>query len=44
MDDVKYGEERYKEVKEIVEKMLKMVGYNTAKVGFIPVSAWKVTI
>ncbi len=29
------------EVKEIVEKMLKMVGYNTSKVNFIPVSAWK---
>jgi len=41
MDDVNYSEARFNEVKEIVEKMLKMVGYNTAKVGFIPVSAWK---
>jgi elongation factor 1-alpha len=41
MDDVNYGEARFNEVKEIVEKMLKMVGYNTAKVNFIPVSAWK---
>ncbi len=41
MDDANYGESRYKEVKEIVEKMLKMVGYNTSKVNFIPVSAWK---
>lgn len=41
MDDVNYGEARYNEVKETVEKMLKMVGYNTSKVSFIPVSAWK---
>ncbi|TVP41214.1 translation elongation factor EF-1 subunit alpha [Candidatus Nitrosocosmicus arcticus] len=41
MDDVNFSEARFNEVKEIVEKMLKMVGYNTAKVGFIPVSAWK---
>jgi elongation factor 1-alpha len=41
MDDVGYGESRYKEVKEIVEKMLKMVGYNTSKVNFIPISGWK---
>jgi len=41
MDDAGYTESRYKEVKEIVEKMLKMVGYNTSKVNFIPVSAWK---
>ncbi len=41
MDDVGYAESRYKEVKEIVEKMLKMVGYNTSKVNFIPVSGWK---
>lgn len=41
MDDVGYSEARYNEVKETVEKMLKMVGYNTSKVSFIPVSAWK---
>lgn len=41
MDDVGYSEQRYKEVKETVEKMLKLVGYNTSKVQFIPVSAWK---
>jgi elongation factor 1-alpha len=41
MDDVNYAEARFNEVKEIVEKMLKMVGYNTSKVSFIPVSAWK---
>ena len=41
MDDAGYTESRFKEVKEIVEKMLKMVGYNTTKVNFIPVSAWK---
>ena len=41
MDDAGYTEARYKEVKDIVEKMLKMVGYNTSKVNFIPVSGWK---
>ncbi|NOJ29017.1 MAG: translation elongation factor EF-1 subunit alpha [Nitrososphaeraceae archaeon] len=41
MDDSGYKEERYNEVKAIVEKMLKMVGYNTAKVNFVPVSGWK---
>jgi elongation factor 1-alpha len=41
MDDVGYSEQRYKEVKESVEKMLKLVGYNTSKVQFIPISAWK---
>ena len=41
MDDVNYSEARFKEVKETVEKMLKLVGYNTTKVNFIPVSGWK---
>ncbi len=41
MDDSNYSEARYNEVKEIVEKMLKLVGYNTAKIYFIPVSGWK---
>jgi elongation factor 1-alpha len=41
MDDVAYSEQRYKEVKDLVEKMLKLVGYNTSKVQFVPVSAWK---
>ena len=41
MDDVNYAEARFKEVKETVEKMLKLVGYNTTKVNFIPVSGWK---
>ena len=41
MDDVDYSEQRFREVKDLVEKMLKLVGYNTSKVQFIPVSAWK---
>jgi elongation factor 1-alpha len=41
MDDVNWQEGRYKEVKDNVEKMLKSVGYNTAKVNFVPVSGWK---
>jgi elongation factor 1-alpha len=41
MDDVGYAESRYKEVKDQVEKMLKAVGFNVAKVHFVPVSGWK---
>lgn len=41
MDDVGYQEARYKEVKDNVEKMLKSVGFNVAKVNFVPVSGWK---
>ncbi|QEE14281.1 translation elongation factor EF-1 subunit alpha [Promethearchaeum syntrophicum] len=43
MDDasVNYGEGRYNEVKDEVEKLLKIVGYNTeADVIFLPVSAF----
>src|SRR5919198_1563144 len=41
MDDVGYQESRYKEAKEAIEKMLKLVGYNTAKINFVPISGWK---
>ena len=41
MDDSKYSEARYPEVKETVEKMLRLVGYNTTKINFIRVSGWK---
>ncbi len=41
MDDANYQEARYKEAKEAVDKMLKLVGYNTAKIQFIPLSGWK---
>lgn len=41
MDDVGYQEARYKEAKDAIEKMLKLVGYNTAKINFIPISGWK---
>lgn len=41
MDDSNYSEARFKEVKETVEKMLRLVGYNTAKIIFVPVSGWK---
>jgi len=41
MDDTGYSEARYKEVKETVEKMLKLVGYNISKVQIIPISGWK---
>jgi elongation factor 1-alpha len=41
MDDVGYAEARYKEAKDAAEKMLKLVGFNTAKINFIPISGWK---
>src|SRR6059036_143481 len=41
MDDSGYSEARYNEVKETVDKMLKLVGYNVSKISFIPVSGWK---
>ncbi len=41
MDDVGYQEARYKEVRDSVEKMLKSVGFNVAKINFVPVSGWK---
>jgi elongation factor 1-alpha len=42
MDDqtVNYGEERYKECKKEMESLLKVVGYDTSKVQFVPVSGW----
>lgn len=41
MDDAGYAEARYKEAKEAAEKMLKLVGFNTAKINFVPISGWK---
>jgi elongation factor 1-alpha len=41
MDDAGYSEARYKEAKDTTEKMLKLVGFNTAKINFIPISGWK---
>ncbi len=42
MDDpiINYSEARYNEVKEEMEKLLKTVGFNLAKIRFIPVSGW----
>ena len=42
MDDgsVKYSEERYKEIKAELTTYLKKVGYNPAKIEFIPISGW----
>ena len=42
MDDqtVKYSEQRYTEAKQDIENLLKTVGYNIAKINFIPVSGW----
>jgi elongation factor 1-alpha len=42
MDDqtVNYGEERYKECRKEMEALLKVVGYDTTKIQFVPVSGW----
>lgn len=42
MDDpsVDWGEERYNEIKNEVGRMLKMVGYKTDKIPFVPTSGW----
>lgn len=39
MDDVKYSEERYKEVKDEVGAFLKSIGYKIDQIPFIPTSA-----
>ncbi len=43
MDDqlVNYSQDRYNEVKAIVENLLKGIGYDVNKVKFIPTSGWK---
>jgi elongation factor 1-alpha len=43
MDDksVNWSEERYKEIKSEVEKMLTKIGYKVKKIPFIPMSGWK---
>jgi len=42
MDDpsVNWSQERYEEVKNEVSRMLRMVGYNVAKINFVPTSGW----
>ena len=42
MDDasVNWSQERYNEVKNEVSRMLKMVGYKTEKIPFVPTSGW----
>ena len=42
MDDksVKYGEDRYLEIRKEVSAYLKKVGYNPDKIDFVPVSGW----
>lgn len=43
MDDptVNYDKGRYDEVKDGVAKFLKMIGYDIAKMHFVPISAWR---
>merc|ERR1711990_262663 len=38
MDSIKYSEKRYKEIKDELTTYLKKVGYNPAKIEFIPIS------
>jgi len=42
MDDstVEWSQQRYEEVKDGVSRLLKMVGYDPAKINFIPTSGW----
>ena len=40
MDTVDYSEDRYKEVRDGVARLLRMVGYKVDKIAFVPVSAW----
>merc|ERR1719366_12776 len=42
MDDksVNYSEKRFKEIKDELTTYLKKVGYNPAKIEFIPISGW----
>src|SRR3990170_4664480 len=42
MDDisVNWSKDRYDEIKNEVSRMLKMVGFKTEKINFIPVSGW----
>jgi elongation factor 1-alpha len=41
MDAVDYDEAKFNKVKEDVEKLLKSIGYDTSKIPFLAVSAWK---
>lgn len=41
MDAVGYEQVKYNEQKANVEKLLKSVGYDTSKINFIPISAYK---
>ncbi|MHA1650186.1 MAG: elongation factor 1-alpha, partial [Candidatus Helarchaeota archaeon] len=40
MDTVDWSEDRYKEVRDEVKDLLKMVGFPVDKIQFVPVSAW----
>jgi len=42
MDDpsVKWSQERYEEIKNEITRMLRLSGYNTAKIAFVPTSGW----
>jgi len=39
-DTVKYSQARYDECRKELESLLKVVGYDTSKMAFVPVSGW----
>jgi elongation factor 1-alpha len=43
MDDpsVNWSQQRYEEVKDGINRLLRMVGYDTSKIRFIPTSGWE---
>lgn len=41
MDNVKYNEQRYEDIKSEVSTYLKKVGYKPAKVTYVPISGWE---
>jgi elongation factor 1-alpha len=40
MDTVEYDEKRYNEIKSELSIYIKKVGYNPAKIEFVPISGW----
>jgi len=42
MDDpsVNWSQERYEEIRKEIDRMLRMVGYKTDKIAFVPTSGW----
>ncbi|MCR4369142.1 MAG: translation elongation factor EF-1 subunit alpha [archaeon] len=41
MDEVAYAEAKFNEVKDVMTKMLKGIGYKDDQIKFVPISAWE---